>query len=779
MATPLTAISKYTGVLMATMCVLLMFSFVVADPLMQYAGGGASASSREKQPVASWDGGTINERQLNQAVINRNILAQFQVTVERMGAQAAIEDGIDLQYAGRRVEPMQLPRSREQAVETSVVRTKIFAEKATEAGMVVSDGMIVDYLQAISFDRVSNADMRSILKRMNSGGGRTTIAQVFDLIREAMLANNYLSSHTYAFRTILPEERWEDWKKVNERVVVEAAALPIESFVDEVPEPSDAELEEFFALYKNREPSSEVLRGFGNVELPSALPAFATPPRVKLAYLKADFNVVAEQLVSEVTDAEVAAYYEENKESFVEADRALFGGADSIFGADDLLANDTDEPEEEPTGEEPVAEEESTEAPAEEAEMTEEAATEEPASEEAAPETEEEAAEESVNPLRDDSPVEEEEEEEEVAETEDAEATDEPAAEDSEATAEPNDEADEAEETVYQPLEEVSDEIRRILANQRAAQRLQDKMNRLKLTLDDAYVEYFDARLEAEASKSEEQPKAPTVLTDLKPLAEEEQLELVELDQSPQMELRETEPGRSINIESSAQQPLPAWYLAFRPDDVDTFQPLLTYDLDGNRYLILVTERYDAKTPELDELRDQVVAAWKRTKAAELAQEKAEELAKEIGPTGKSLEDYFADAGEDAVKPASIDETDAFALLTIGQVAPSARQIPLRLSQPAPLVAAGPALLEGVFDIGEGEVGAELNHDHSIAYLLRIAQRIGSEDELRREFLRDGDRWMGAQVLMQSRVSQKVRALTGNLLEESSLQWERTPDQLR
>ncbi|CAN0380890.1 unnamed protein product, partial [Ectocarpus sp. 4 AP-2014] len=160
------------------------------------------------------------------------------------------------------------------------------------------------------------------------------------------------------------------------------------------------------------------------------------------------------------------------------------------------------------------------------------------------------------------------------------------------------------------------------------------------------------------------------------------------------------------------------------------------------------TERYDAKTPELDEVRDQVVAAWKRTQAAVLAQEKAVELAKEIGPTGQSLEDYFADAGEDATKPASIEETDAFALLTIGQVAPSARQIPLRLSQPAPLVAPGPELLQGVFDIGEGEVGAVLNHDHSIAYLLRIAQRIGSEDELRREFLRDGDRWMGAQVLM-------------------------------
>jgi hypothetical protein len=88
-------------------------------------------------------------------------------------------------------------------------------------------------------------------------------------------------------------------------------------------------------------------------------------------------------------------------------------------------------------------------------------------------------------------------------------------------------------------------------------------------------------------------------------------------------------------------------------------------------------------------------------------------------------------------------------------------------------------LLEGVFDLKDGEVGAELNHDRSIAYVLRIAERIGSEDELRREFLRDGDRWLGSEALVRSRAQSKVMALVGNLLEESGLEWERTPDQLR
>jgi hypothetical protein len=221
------------------------------------------------------------------------------------------------------------------------------------------------------------------------------------------------------------------------------------------------------------------------------------------------------------------------------------------------------------------------------------------------------------------------------------------------------------------------------------------------------------------------------------------------------------------------------WYLAYRSEDLALYQPLLTRDAEGNNYLTLVTERYPGTTPKLEDVRDQVVAAWKREKAAEIALKKAEDLAKEASEKGGSLTDFFAGMENSPVATDDIKETDAFSFLTIGRVAPSSRQVPLMLSQPEPLVAPGPALLEGVFDLKDGEVGAELNHDRSIAYVLRIAERIGSEDELRREFLRDGDRWLGSEALVRSRAQSKVMALVGNLLEESGLEWERTPDQLR
>ncbi|QDT68335.1 periplasmic folding chaperone [Planctomycetes bacterium MalM25] len=775
MATPLTALSKYTGVFMAVLCAVLMFTFVLGDSISNMMGGGPGGSTGGGDTVAIWDGGQINERQLADAVIHRNILAQFQQSVEQAGALAARDAGVDLEYLQRSVQPLQLPRTREQGVERSVVTTKIFAQKAREAGMVVSDEMIISYLRALGFERVSNDQMREILTRMgrgSGGGGRATIGFVFDLLREAMLANNYLSSHTFAFRTILPEERWEDWKKVNERIVVEAAPVKTAAFIDEVPEPSEEELVAFYEEHRDRQPLPDLLRGYGNLELPSPTPGFAVPPRVRVTYLKADFNAVVDSLMGEVTDEEIAAYYEANKESFVEADRALFGdesgfGDDGefgsgggVFGPDNLLQSDEAMQEEAavedegplPFGDNAPDQEEPADEPADK-----------DASEEAADKTEQ-VVDESTEA------VEEEEEEEEEATADTAPATEEAPEADSaeEAAEEPA-----ADAKPYQPLEEVADEIRQRLATERAAERMQEKVNRIKLQLDDQFVEYFDAILVAQEN-GEEAPAAPDSLANLQPLAEQEQLELTEVDQASQLQLRETDFGRTVATDLTPSGPI--WFLAFRSEGLDLYQPFVSYDIDGNRYICLITERYEGETPKLEDVREQVVAAWKRVQAAELSEKKAEEVAAQITESGKTIADYFAQADEPLVPVADVQETDTFSLLSLGRIAPNARQVPLRLSQPEPLVAAGPELLEAAFGIEPGEVIAHLNHDHSIAYLLRIAQRIGTEDELRSNFIRDGDRWVGAGPLMQARAQNKISALLGDLLEGSGLDWTRLPD---
>lgn len=715
MATPLTALSKYTGVFMAVLCALLMFSFVIADPLMQYAGGGGGGASRAGEVVATWQGGQINQLQLDQAVLHRRVLSAFQQAVYRKGTQDAIAaEAGDLPL---RVNPLELRSTMEQGVERDVVQKKIFAQRAQQAGMVVSDEMIVDYLRAIGRDRVSNEDMRRILSQMQLGGGqRATISFMFDLLRDEMLAQNYLVSHAYAFETVLPAERWEDWRMLNDRLSVEAAPVTAASFVEEVAEPTEEELNEYFDKYKGDIPSSLILRQWGGIELPSPTPGFATPNKVSITYLEGNFDRVVDKLAEGVTQEAIEQYYNDNLEQFVEADRALFGD-DSLFGDEDSL--ESDEP--------------STEEPAEEEEATEEAAA------EAAEDTTEEA-------------VEEEEEEEEEPDTPTTTSVS------------------------YRPLEEVQDDIRTAIASTRAAETLQGLMDSLKTELNDSYVEYFNKVLDAEDAESAA-PAPPEKLTNLKPMAEANGLDLVEIDDISQAELRESTIGGSGNADPNAARRLPLWFLAFRQSDLDTYQPIVTFDLDGNRYLVLVTKRTEGFTPKLEDVRDQVVAAWKREKAAEKALEKAKEIASAASDSGQSLREYLAAQTDSAVAADAVFETEPFSFLTIGNIAPTAREVPLRLSQPEPLVAPGPDLLEAVFDLEADGAGAQWNHDHSIAYVLRVAQRQRSTDELRQQFLNNGERWLGAQTLLSSRVRRAAGALVLDLLDSAELDWKRAPDQ--
>ena len=148
---------------------------------------------------------------------------------------------------------------------------------------------------------------------------------------------------------------------------------------------------------------------------------------------------------------------------------------------------------------------------------------------------------------------------------------------------------------------------------------------------------------------------------------------------------------------------------------ISRFRP---YDLDANRYLAMKTQDIPGKVPTLDEVRGEVVRAWKLREAGKLALKRAEELAKKAQDAGGSLTDAIA--GDESLK---IVKTDPFAFFTIGNVSRDTQQVQsFRLSEPDGIVAAGPEFMEKVFALKEGEVAAAPNHDHSIAYVAKIAE---------------------------------------------------------
>ncbi len=97
-------------------------------------------------------------------------------------------------------------------------------------------------------------------------------------------------------------ERWMLYAHRNKRARVRYVKLDGPLFAPLV-EPTDAELKEFYERYQDRLPDPDTGQ-YG----------YMAPERVKLEYAIADVEVMAEQM--EVSEEEVRAYYDENREEF-------------------------------------------------------------------------------------------------------------------------------------------------------------------------------------------------------------------------------------------------------------------------------------------------------------------------------------------------------------------------------------------------------------------------------------------------------------------------------
>ncbi len=833
MASPFRVFRKNVKPLLVIIVVLLMLAWVGGSGLTTYMSGSRGRSgdpSRDANAVAaSWEGGSLTNQELGNLVARRRITNEFLKQVEFLGGQSAYMAGIE--PPALRVQQLMGPETPEQRVERSVVWTKLFADAAREAGMRISNDAVVQYLDELGRGRVTRDDMRSILKQLQSLGWNVSIDFVIDALRDEMLANNYLMSNMYALRTVTPDQRWKDWLSVNDRIVVEAAAIPVELFMADVKEPTEAEFAEFFEEHKKYEPQPDpvVARTYG-VELPMPVTGFRVPRKIDVQYIQANFGDMVNKADEALPDAEIEKYYNDNKEMFVKADTGLLDDttdAENATTTDESAAeNATSEEtggtesststegsdETSTTAEPPVANE--TPAPTNESPPAVPAETQPPADEageNAVPENEDQssrrgAAAGSVfrqvaflqeskaeNPearAGNDLPA----DTEPAAASEPA-ATTEPAEQaDPTAPAATDDASELADSTAdtpeatpainppatnppvaekpkeYQPLDEVRDQIRRELAQRQVAEKLAKQMDDLLAELKAEFDTYFVGQVLEAQSKNEKVPAPPAVLADLAPLAEKNGLTATKTGPMSVLELRDTAVGKSASPDSNES----LLRTLFLTSDLELYQPTLTLDIDGNHYIAMKTSDTPGRTPELADVRDEVIRAWKLQKAAELALKDAETEAKKAQESGSPLADYFADR-----PTVEVVRVDPCSQLTRGDVPDQFGRTRFRISQPDGLVAPGPELLRRIFELKDGEVGAALNHDHSIAYVVRVVEHQNSQDQLRTAYLAEANTWDGLPTLTGERASMAQQYVTADVSGGEGVDWKRDPDQVR
>ena len=104
----------------------------------------------------------------------------------------------------------------------------------------VSDEAIVQYLDELGRGNVTRDDMRAMLNRMQRAAGVSRSTMSLMRCARKCWPTTISPAIVSLSKPSRREQRWKDWLRVNDRVVVEAAAIPVESFVVDVPEPTEA-----------------------------------------------------------------------------------------------------------------------------------------------------------------------------------------------------------------------------------------------------------------------------------------------------------------------------------------------------------------------------------------------------------------------------------------------------------------------------------------------------------------------------------------------------------
>jgi len=301
MASPLSIFRKYQYILLVVFGVMLMISFVIAPSVLQYqrmVGPGAT----ENAVVVSWKSGELREGDLRGLRTSRILVQEFMNAVVRKTVElnGYPRGGISLSMA-----------------EEDIVRTMLLAEEARKMGLSVSQDAIMDFLEQFSAELIPRGQIgvlfHQTLGRNAPGGPRMTEAQLFEIFRTELLAQNYLTMmHPVILNngeTLPPYATWEYHLRLNRRVKAEVVPITVADYKDQVGDPTEEQVTELYGAGKERYPDPD-----------SPEPGFKRRRKIAFQLVRADFDQFVERGMpaakEEVTDKEIEDHYQSNKERY-------------------------------------------------------------------------------------------------------------------------------------------------------------------------------------------------------------------------------------------------------------------------------------------------------------------------------------------------------------------------------------------------------------------------------------------------------------------------------
>ena len=689
MASPFAVFRRNQRVMLAIFGVICMIVFVVGYNLDRLLSG--TGRSQGNSTVVTWSDGAYDEFDLAFFWNRHNLTNQFLAMLARKTMDAKGTPHTEDLVEFRR--------------DDQLLDVILLAHKAAQMGIVVNDQTVNDYLREFCDGKLTSREREQTIAEL-LGDRRSSLPDkdVFEQLRLNIAARMVREIAFVSSQVTTPASVWKHYNRLNRRIKAEILPVPVADFVDKVREPSDAEVTAFYEKHKNQPSFPD-----------SPEPGFMLRKKIAVRYFKIEFEKLLEEQKSKLSDEEIQKEYEARiaRGEFKEPELPKRNPLKSEESLDPAKPeSDPTKPESDPTKPEsdpakpesdPAKPESDPAKPESDPAKPErplgggrdcgaasdaDVSFQEPAQNAPSPEQTEKSAPEATPAV------------ETAKGVEGAEET----TQDQE---KPQDETDSAPQPKFKSLEEVRDQVATILARPLADAELNRRID--------------EARRAAERFGREwhEWNSEPGTLAepafDYKAVAESLGIEAIETPLEDVLYY--------VNHELNADR---SSFDAFS-DRIQINRAQLIRSVVGGAFIWWKIKEEPSRTPQLNEIRPQVIKAWKMREAVKLARQEAESLAAKASDK-ESLKAAF---GEEMAT--RVIETSEFTWMSI--TIPLAWGGSPSLGKVDGVETPGNEFMETVFRLKEGEVGVALDQPETHAYVVRIAKEAMSESDRRSRFM--------------------------------------------
>jgi len=690
---PLEVFRKYQAVMLAVFGVLIVLVFTVGDPLMQMMAGDSATVNNPV--IATWVGGDVRRFDVERVRRNREVV---QGILARFLQQKLILSGIP-QSEWRRYESSLLG-SPQNTPDRAVIQYMVMLRKADELGIQVGEEAVNAYLTSLvqsprdGSELVTRDQMRELIE-----GTNLTVNGFFSLVADELKVRQLRMRFQMGTGNETPAALYSYYSQLEKQVSAELIGIPVAAFVGKVGEPNDGQVAAFFEEYKDQLPRYD---NVGGAILRDPAPGLKQPFRTAVEYVRFAHEDFVDRARDEIEKDEekIQEFYDNYKDTDANL-QIPKGVADE--SADTAAADAADDSE--PASEEPAADADSDEGdsaePADDAASESSAATDSAATaaaESPAATDEGESANEETEAAEGDS-----------TETDDASSDD----------ADKGDEKkeDEKAKIEYKPLDEVRDYIVRQLSMARAPSLIDETIEPLRQKMK-TLQQYGEG-----GGRDLAKILASAGLSDLEVIRTEE---LSQYDFYYDTEIGKVDDFNRRVFGSREESAL--------------WAPVRLVDYENNNYLLWKISQTEETAPELDEVRDEVVLAWKSgagvpvneaaDRAQGLALAAAEQMAEKLNGGASVAEVAQQQEGSQVVT------TDYFSWYSVPSAEDSAGRTTVSMSSIDGVDSPGPEFMQKAFSLEPGQAGVAFNYPRTMVYVIRLTEARPSGDELREEFLK-------------------------------------------